>query len=461
MCYLLRITVTAWEDICNIETRCYRSVFMGRHLQSQINMLSLGHLSPCTINQRQSKKLLLDIKLKLPKTLTLPDDPDKFLWYFYRQLTCTAIMENKRNVVAISVPLLDLKGQFEIYNIFNLPLIMHNNWSNQDNTLVAQYKLETNGLAVSAEKTKYVILSDNEVQKCANPSVTFCGIKSAVYPINLSKLCVIALIMKSEPNVDMQCQTIIRLNSMLPLANYLSNRVWIITTQKYLMFSVVCQEPKLKQFIVTVRASIAKVKLELSCSAFNDYLTLLPYYHTLTEYLVEDTLSDVIKNYNIFTVKICKPFHKALPEYKVLKLPKQLKSIEQIPMGNLIKQLQDLKDVSIETGIPSWGYFIIWVGLILLMVLFMFIYCKYFRKKKLCWLAKGKRNKFDSEITTRYGMVSARQSEGADYTSRAANVSLPLKDDAQRQEQRLQQAVTNVVRSLYPRLDLSRTSRSE
>jgi len=74
-------------------------------------------------------------------------------------------MENKRIVVIISVPLLDLKGQFEIYNIFNLPLIMQNNGSNQDNTLVAQYNLETNTLAVNAEKTKYVILSDNEVQK--------------------------------------------------------------------------------------------------------------------------------------------------------------------------------------------------------------------------------------------------------------------------------------------------------
>jgi len=135
-----------------------------------------------------------------------------------------------------------------------------------------------------------------------------------------------------------------------------------------------------------------------------------------------------------------------------------LKSIEQIPMGNLIKQLQNLKDVSIETGIPSWGYSIIWVGLILLMVLFIFIYCKYFRKKKLCGLTK--RNKFDSEITTRYEMVSTRQSEGADYTSRAANVSLPLTDDAQG-EQRLQQAVANVIRSLYPRLGFSRTTRSE
>jgi len=56
------------------------------HLQSQVNMLSLGHLSASTINPRQFKKLLLDIKLKLPKTLTLPDDPDKTLWYFYRPL---------------------------------------------------------------------------------------------------------------------------------------------------------------------------------------------------------------------------------------------------------------------------------------------------------------------------------------------------------------------------------------
>ena len=172
---------------------------------------------------------------------------------------------------------------------------MQNNGSNQDNTLVAQYKLETNALAVNADKTKYVILSDNEVQKCANPSVTFCGIKSVVYTINLSKLCVTAMFMKNEHNVNMQCQTIVRPNYMLPLANYLSNGVWIITTQKDLMFSVVCQETKSKQSIVNVSTPIAKVKLELTCSAFNDYLTLLPYYHTQTEYLVEDTIIDLIK----------------------------------------------------------------------------------------------------------------------------------------------------------------------
>ena len=59
-------------------------------------------------------------------------------------------------------------------------------------------------IAVNAEKSKYIILSDSEVQKCANPSVTLCGIKSALYPINLKKLYIIALFMKNKPNVNMQ-----------------------------------------------------------------------------------------------------------------------------------------------------------------------------------------------------------------------------------------------------------------
>jgi hypothetical protein len=53
------------------------------------------------------------------------------------------------------------------------------------------------------------------------------------------------------------------------------------------MFSVVCQETKSKQFIVTVRASIAKVKLELTCSAFNDYLTSLFIINDITHNLLK------------------------------------------------------------------------------------------------------------------------------------------------------------------------------
>ena len=37
---------------------------------------------------------------------------------------------------------------------------------------------------------------------------------------------------------------------------------------------------------------------------------------------------------------------------------KELESIEQIRRGNLIKGFYDLKDVSIESKIPSWVYYL-------------------------------------------------------------------------------------------------------
>ena len=45
------------------------------HIQLQLNMLSLGHLSPSVITPRGLKKLLTEIKGHLPEFLSLPYDP--------------------------------------------------------------------------------------------------------------------------------------------------------------------------------------------------------------------------------------------------------------------------------------------------------------------------------------------------------------------------------------------------
>ena len=45
------------------------------HLSSQLDMLSLGHVSPSIITPKHLKKLLLEMQSKLPYHLTLPEDP--------------------------------------------------------------------------------------------------------------------------------------------------------------------------------------------------------------------------------------------------------------------------------------------------------------------------------------------------------------------------------------------------
>ena len=54
----------------------------GTCIQLQLNMLSLGHLSPIVITPRVLKKLLIEIESHLPEFLKLPYDPKRKIWKF-------------------------------------------------------------------------------------------------------------------------------------------------------------------------------------------------------------------------------------------------------------------------------------------------------------------------------------------------------------------------------------------
>ena len=66
------------------------------HLSAQLDMLSLGHVSPSTITPKNLKQLLLEMQSKLPYHLTLPEDPVKDLWKYYQTLTCTTILDEDK-----------------------------------------------------------------------------------------------------------------------------------------------------------------------------------------------------------------------------------------------------------------------------------------------------------------------------------------------------------------------------
>lgn len=120
-------------------------------------MLSLGHLTPGLILQRELKRLLIEIKTKLPGTLQLPVDPNQDIWSFYKLLTCsTTIGDNK------SVPLLDSSGKLEIFRAHVLPSVMSKTTLNSKNDLLAEYALEAPAQAIDASHVKYFLLNQSE-----------------------------------------------------------------------------------------------------------------------------------------------------------------------------------------------------------------------------------------------------------------------------------------------------------
>ena len=143
-------------------------------------------------------------------------------------------------------------------------------------TFAARYKLETYLLAINAEKTKYMILDTDELAHCSTPLLGYCSMCSSVFPVNLSRLCVIALFMKNKENVKIYCKAEVIPNSLLPKATCVLDGIWIVTTQRDLLFSIVC--PNYTKVVLT-KPSMAVISLDMGCSASNDHVTLTPFYH--------------------------------------------------------------------------------------------------------------------------------------------------------------------------------------
>ena len=141
------------------------------HVQLQLNMLSLRHLSPSVITPRSLKGFLFKEENHLPEYLKLPYDPKREIWKSYQTLTCTTVLDKGRFLVIVSIPLLDNINTFEIFNIFNMPVHVKDPLVLTDKlpSIVAWYRLETSLIAVYLAQMKYVHLTATEQEHCTSP----------------------------------------------------------------------------------------------------------------------------------------------------------------------------------------------------------------------------------------------------------------------------------------------------
>ena len=100
------------------------AVFYLESLKSELNMLSMQHLSTNTISPKDLKELLIEVESKLPNNFELPRNPRKDIWYFYKTLTSITYLEDNEIRIVLKIPLINTKEEYEVYRIYNLPLPM-------------------------------------------------------------------------------------------------------------------------------------------------------------------------------------------------------------------------------------------------------------------------------------------------------------------------------------------------
>ena len=65
---------------------------------------------------------------------------------------------------------------------------------------------------------KYALLTFTEQEHCTSPLWHHCDVRSPLYSMTSSKLCMVALFMKDSENVKNYCKTEVEPNPILPRA---------------------------------------------------------------------------------------------------------------------------------------------------------------------------------------------------------------------------------------------------
>ena len=324
-------------------------------LDTQINMLALGRLTPSLITPEHLKTILIDIRTKLEPTQDVPNDPETELFKYYQYLTCTAIIHRNKILVIIPVPIVDYENTFDVYQIYNLPMpVIRKDETGAQRHMTIQYELESTAIAVNREHTRFTPLSSQELESCSKPIINFCRLHSPTYHVNLNNFCIISLFMKNPAKIENNCQPKVRLDTTLPQAKYMNEGRWALTNNNELAFSIAC--PHKESHTIISKPPVSIITLEERCTASNEHLILPAFSRSKSSPKSYQNLSNIewkTKNLSIIT-----KLNQALPKHKTITIPKALRNTKEVSLTHLAESLQ-YEQSTTATPTPTWIYVIL------------------------------------------------------------------------------------------------------
>ncbi len=246
--------------------------------------------------------------------------------------------------------------------------------------MVAKYELESDAIMINNDRTKFALLTHDEYIACSNNHVMACNPKSAIYQVNLSRACILAIFLKHADNMKLYCKSTVVLDTRLPLAMYIQSGIWVIATRREMKFTVVCQDPLRNQGDVTVRAPFGVIKLNMSCRASNSYFSLPAYYEQKVTAHIDDAMGLLLELRNMSSFSLWNNFTSTFPKLASLTLPSEIKGLKEIPMHTFINYMHDYDEIRLKGQSTSpWMYVSIIISIFILMGIIILCCCKRIR----------------------------------------------------------------------------------
>ena len=163
-----------------------------------LNIHITGTLTPSITDPVHLRQELLWINKQLPTRLSLPEDPYRNIWHYYRFLTVTPVTHGNNLVLMIRIPLTDLDSGMNLYTIYNL----YNHHIGKS----LKYQLEGTNLAISKDTKYATILSDMEFIRCTLAYRDFCDFNTGLHHVYTNQWCVTAMFFKDDDKINTYCR---------------------------------------------------------------------------------------------------------------------------------------------------------------------------------------------------------------------------------------------------------------
>ena len=333
-------------------------------------MLSSGKLSPALIDPTYLQSELAPIQQQLPPSIKLPENASKNVWHYYKYLTVNYIPLEDKIIILIKIPRVDSQSALNLYKIYNLPVF------NPQIGKSVKYNTEGKSIAVSLDHNYATIPTDSEFLECTLASGHFCSLRSALYHMQTSKWCLVALFLKNDELINLNCEISVS-NVNGPEAIYLDKGNWAIASMEPDQMEISCTTQK---HAISLNPPLTLVNLQPACSAFSSKFQLPPYFRKFSQ-----GFAFAIKEANLHTNNLQPTNFRILPSLNVSNLSntqlqglKKLDPAKSIPVKLLKAKINQFKVIDFD---PKTKY---WVfigggsgsGLLLLVIVCLCVYCK-------------------------------------------------------------------------------------
>ena len=381
---------TKLQHVFHIVLSSFRQILWDvQILSTAIRDANKGRLPMTLISPTKLINTLEKIAKQMPQGFQLPRDHTKNIQWYYRNLRSILLPQNNAFHIVIAVPLARTDSIFTIYEAFSIPI------PHPKLDLVVRYSMETTHIAISTDKTSYVMLSGSELSKCVTADTTYCSFRQPVRSIAHSPSCVSALFLKDNLAIKNVCTRKLTTHDHFPTVYYLQNGKWLIATRSKFAIHVSCPGSN-KQNLYTheITQTLQIVVLKSGCTGYSRHFKLLPYfYKQLTDsaqpVLTKPTIiSSLLANIWNFSTIEKSQLNKRLDISKLL-----LENVTPLPIAPL-QSVLDRAKLSIQTTVPKNDagpstILIITITLLVASVLFgialVVLYCYY---KKYVFNAK-------------------------------------------------------------------------